>query len=229
MARLFAWTAACPLDVRYGITCYLDGHARAAQVRMGMCVPRGFICVACLNQSAEIVRCRRQGSIDLGHGAARRHVWIDRPDDQREQRCPQTTADEHRRQDARLHDVRDRAIERDDQHDAQQHAQHLRRLTVDADERRAEQAEHAKWQCHRNAIAPRQPNAGHHKRAKHRESEQYRNASADCPARIAHAGVERRECRHDKWRPVEIFIQRDDDGDGQRCADTFRQAQRLKV
>lgn len=196
---------------------------------MGMCIPRSFVCVACLKQRADIFRCRRQGSIDLGHGAAGRHVWVDRPDDQREQRCPKTTANEHGRQDAGLHDVRDRTIERDDQHDAQQHAHHLRRLTVDADERGAEQAEHAEWQSYRNAVAPCQPDAGHNKRAKHREGEQYRNASADCPARIAHAGVERGQCRHDEWRPLQIFVQCDDDGDGQRRANTFRQAQRLKV
>ena len=61
MSRLFAGTATRSLNVRDRLTRCLDRCARTTQVRMGVCVPRGFIRVACLKQSPEIFRCRCQG------------------------------------------------------------------------------------------------------------------------------------------------------------------------
>ena len=100
----------------------------------------------------------------------------------------------------------------------------LRRLSVDAHERRTEQPEHTERQRHGDPPSARHGEAGNDQRAEQRVGEQDRDAPPDRASRIAHSGVERRERSLDQRRPLKVFDQGDDHRDRKRGAHAFGQA-----
>jgi hypothetical protein len=165
----------------------LDRFARGPAVDPGMGFPSGLGHPGCLNQPVQVAREFGKLAVRLGHRPSGGQERVDAPDDHGQQNRPYRAGDERRGEDGGLGRAGVAAVERQNLDGGEQTAKLLGRLSIDAGERGAEQAEHPQRQGDDRAEFAQQAKDRGNGGAGQGKGDQHRNTAADRTAGVADA------------------------------------------